>query len=68
VQQVIFIYFNVRRSIKTSPVDYGFALTHVVAAVFLVITAVKAAWFMFTEHPEANTQFLPYFIPGLVLV
>ena len=66
---VAYIYiFYVRRKQKVSAVDWGFALTHVVAAIFLVITVIKAVWFMFSEHPEANTQFLPYFIPGLILV
>lgn len=61
--------FYVRPKVgKASWIDWGFALTHVVAALFLVVTVAKALWFITREHPIANTQFFPIFIPGLLLV
>lgn len=60
--------FYVRKGTKTSWVDWVFALSHVVAALFLVVTVVKALWYLYQNNPPVNTQFLPYFIPGLVLV
>lgn len=49
-------------------VDWVFALSHVVAALFLVITVIKSLWFLYQNNPTPNQQFLPAFIPGLVLV
>lgn len=60
--------FYVRSKQKTNWVDWVFALSHVVAAGALVITVVRALWFLYENNPPANTQFLPFFIPGLVLV
>ena len=60
--------FYVRKDKKTGWVDWVFAISHLVAALFLVVTVVKALWYLYENNPPANTQFLPYFIPGLVLV
>lgn len=60
--------FYARKSNKTSWVDWTFALSHVVAALFLVVTVVKALWYLYQNNPPVNTQFLPFFIPGLILV
>ena len=60
--------FYVRSKPKTNWIDVTFALSHIFAALLLVATVMKAVWFMFSEKPEANLQFLPYFIPGLILV
>ena len=53
---------------KIGAVDWLFALSHVVAALFLVITVVKALWYIYKNNPEVNSQFIPYFIPGLLIV
>lgn len=64
-----YIYiFYVRTSNKTSWVDWAFALTHVVAALFLVIVVLQSVWFVVKNNPPTNSQFLPYFIPGLLVV
>lgn len=69
LRSVCYIYiFFVRKSKKTGLVDWTFALSHVFAAVFLVVTVVEALWYLYKNNPPANTQFLPYFIPGLVVV
>jgi hypothetical protein len=66
---VCYIYiFYVQKIPKIGIADYIFALSHLLAAGLLVITAVKATLILFTKHPEANLQFLPYFWPGLILV
>lgn len=70
LRAVCYIYiFYVRRSTaKIDWVDKVFALTHVGAALFLVITVASALWWMYKNHPVPNSEFVPYFIPGLVLV
>ncbi len=69
VRSICYSYiFYGRKNQKTSWVDWVFALSHVVAALFLVVTVVKALWYLYQNNPPVNTQFLPYFIPGLVLV
>lgn len=70
LRAVAYLYiFYVRRSQTTiNAIDWGFAITHVGAAVFLVITVVEALIFIWTKHPVANTQFFPAFVPGLLLV
>lgn len=69
VRYACYLYiFYVRTGAATNWVDWLFAISHVVAAVSLVVTVVRAVWFLFTEQPEANLQFIPAFIPGLVLV
>ncbi len=60
--------FYARKKNVINWVDWTFALSHVVAALFLVVTVVKALWFIFTKNPPINEQFIPAFIPGLVLV
>lgn len=69
VRAIAYTYiFYVRRSTKTSWIDWVFALSHVVAALCLVVTVLKALWFIYIENPPVNSQFLPYYLPGLVLV
>ena len=70
LRAVCYIYiFYVRRSTsKIDWVDKVFAFTHVGAAVFLVLTVANALWWLYQNHPTPNSEFLPFFIPGLVLV
>lgn len=60
--------FYARKKQKRGLVDWVFALSHLVAALFLVITVLEALWYLYKNNPPVNTQFLPFFIPGLVLV
>lgn len=70
LRAVAYIYiFYVRHNAKRiGAIDWFFALTHIVAAAFLVTVVVKALWFIWKNDPVANTQFFPIFIPGLILV
>lgn len=70
LRAVAYLYiFYVRTTTKRANwIDWGFALTHVVAALFLVLAVVKGLWFIWQNNPVANTQFFPVFIPGLLLV
>lgn len=69
IRSICYTYiFYVRKSQKTSWVDWLFAVSHVAAALFLVITVIKIVWFLVKQSPEANLQFVPMFIPGLILV
>lgn len=69
IRSICYTYiFYVRTSKKTNWVDWVFALSHVFAALFLVATVVEAVWYLYQNNPDANTQFVPAFIPGLVLV
>ncbi len=69
VRAVLYTYiFYVRKTQKTSWIDWSFAVTHLLAALLLVVVVVQALWFLYTNNPPANTQFLPYFIPGLIVV
>lgn len=63
----LYIFYG-RTSQRTSWIDWVFALSHVIAALFLVITVLRALWFMATQDPAVNDRFLPYFFPGLALV
>lgn len=67
VRAVLYIYiFYARPSKKIGLVDWLFALTHVAAAGLLVTVVAQALWFLHQNNPPANTQFLPYFIPGII--
>ena len=69
LRAVLYIYiFYVRKKPITNWVDWSFALCHILAAVFLVITVIEALWYIYQNNPPANTQFLPYFIPGIIIV
>jgi len=69
VRAALYIYiFYVQRKPTRSVVDWVFAWSHVIAALLLVVTVIKAVWFLYKNNPPLNTQFLPYFLPGLVLV
>ncbi len=66
---VCYIYiFYVRKKPTINWIDWAFAFTHVVAAALLVTTVVRATWYIFTQNPPLNEQFIPVFIPGLLLV
>lgn len=62
-----YIFYG-RKSTKTSWIDWSFAFSHLIAALLLVVTVLKALWFILKNKPEVNTQFIPVFIPGLILV
>lgn len=65
----LYIYiFYVRKKPTINWMDWSFALTHVIAAVLLVVTVISATWYLITEQPEANLQFIPVFLPGLLLI
>lgn len=70
LRAVIYIYiFYVRENTKKiNWIDWTFAFSHIFAAVLLVIVVVQALWYLYNNNPPANTQFLPYFIPGMIFV
>jgi hypothetical protein len=69
VRAALYIYvFYIQDGRKIGVLDWLFALSHVVAALLLVITVIFATIFLFTQNPTANLEFIPYFIPGLVVV
>lgn len=69
VRSICYTYiFYARKTNKINWVDWLFALSHVVAAGLLVLTVLKALWFMHTENPPVNDHFIPAFIPGLIFV
>lgn len=70
VRAVLYIYiFYVRQdTTRTNWIDWTFAVTHVLAAAFLVVVVLQALWFLYKNNPPANTQFLPYFVPGMIFV
>ncbi|MBL8121722.1 hypothetical protein JNM87_03160 [Candidatus Saccharibacteria bacterium] len=70
LRAVAYLYiFYVRRDTKRiNAIDWFFAITHVGAAIFLVVTVLQALVFIWTKDPVANTQFFPAFVPGLLLV
>jgi hypothetical protein len=60
--------FYVREKPNINWTDWTFAFSHVAAALLLVVVVIKSTWLLVTEHPEANLQFIPAFMPGLALV
>lgn len=64
----IFIFYVRQNPNKINWLDWAFAFSHIFAATFLVIVVVQALWFLYQNNPPANTQFLPYFIPGMIFV
>ncbi len=69
VRAICYIYiFYIRTTNKIGFVDWLFVFSHLFAAVMLVITVIRATILLFTKHPTANLQFIPYFIPGLLFV
>lgn len=69
IRAALYIYvFYIQDGRKTGVLDWLFAWSHVVAALLLVITVIFATIFLFTKNPTANLEFIPYFIPGLVVV
>ena len=60
--------FYARKKKIINWVDWVFAFCHVFAVAFLVITVVEALWYVLANKPPVNEQFIPAFIPGLILV
>ena len=69
VRAICYIYvFYIKQTRRINILDWLFAISHLLAALLLVVTVLQATIVLFTKHPEANLQFIPYFIPGLVFV
>ncbi len=69
VRSALYLHiFYVRTSKKTSWVDWLFAFSHVVAAALLVLVVVQALMFLLSNNPVPNSEFVPYFIPGITVV
>lgn len=69
VRAVLYLYiFYVRNSKKTSWIDWTFALSHVAAALLLVLVVIQALLFIYQNNPPVNSQFVPLFLPGLAVV
>lgn len=68
VAYIYIFYVRKKQPVKGNLIDWSFMFTHVFAALFLVVTVLKALWFIIQQNPPANTQFFPLFVPGLILV
>lgn len=69
IRAICYAYiFYGRKKDKVSIVDWIFAFSHLFAAVFLVIVVIQALWYIYKNNPAPNTQFFPYFLPGLIVV
>ncbi|HEY8992835.1 MAG TPA: hypothetical protein VIM37_03225 [Candidatus Microsaccharimonas sp.] len=65
----LYVYvFYIKETKRIGILDWLFAISHVVAALLLVLTVLRASIFLFTQHPIANVEFIPYFVPGLIVV
>jgi len=69
VRAVLYVYiFYVRTSKKTNWIDWVFAVIHLVAALLLVVVVLQALWFLYKNNPPVNSEFVPVFIPGMIVV
>ncbi|MBP9667571.1 hypothetical protein KBD87_02090 [Candidatus Saccharibacteria bacterium] len=69
LRSVGYLYiFYVRSTRTTNWIDWVFAFSHVGAAISLVIVVLQASWFLVVHQPAANLEFIPAFLPGLILV
>jgi predicted membrane channel-forming protein YqfA (hemolysin III family) len=64
----MYIFYVRRNAAKTSWIDWVFALTHVVAALLLVVVVLQALAYLLQNNPPVNSQFFPVYLPGLFLV
>jgi len=60
--------FYVKDTHRIGLVDWVFSGLHLATALLLVTTVLEATRVLITKHPVANTQFVPYFLPGLAFV
>lgn len=64
-----YIYiFYVRKGKKITWVDHIFAWSHVAAALLLVTAVLRFSWYLISENPPANEQFVTPFLVGLVFI
>ena len=67
VRAIIYLYiFYVRKKNTINLLDWAFMLCHIIAAVFLVATVIKALLYIYKNNPPVNSQFIPYMLPGLI--
>jgi len=65
---ILYTYiFYVKQNNKNKIYDWIFFLSHVGSLVFLALVVLKSILFVVNNHPESNSMFLPYFIPGEIL-
>jgi hypothetical protein len=64
----IYIFYVRKNSERTNWIDWVFAIMHVVAALLLVTVVLQVTWFILTSGAAVNTEFIPAFLPGLLLV
>lgn len=69
IRGICYIYvFYVSDGKRRTWVDWLFAISHVVAALLLVVVVALFTWFLYTTNPAANTQFVAPFSVGLVVI
>lgn len=64
----IYIFYVRSPKARLGFADWAFALSHVAAALLLVVTVIQATWFLMTAQPPLNSQFVAPFMFGLVFV
>lgn len=64
----IYIFYVRTKSEAINWIDWVFALLHILAAALLVVVVLQVTWFIFTANAPVNTEFIPMFLPGLLLV
>ncbi|MDQ5982680.1 MAG: hypothetical protein QG549_677 [Patescibacteria group bacterium] len=69
VRGICYIYvFYISNEKRRTWVDWLFAISHVVAALLLVVVVGLYTWFLYTTQPVANTQFVAPFTVGLIVI
>ena len=68
IRGILYTYiFYVVKKTYSKYLDWLFFFTHLFTLVILSIVTFKVIQFVINSHPIANTNFLPYFIPGEIL-
>ena len=69
IRTCIYLYlFYVRKKQVIGLLDWLFAFSHIAVAGLVITTVYEAVHFVIVTRPPVNSQFLPFFIPGLLLV
>ena len=59
--------FYVSKKAYSKLLDWSFFIAHLFTLIFLAMVVIRVINYVLNNHPIANSNFIPYFIPGEIL-
>ena len=67
IRGILYTYIFYVNKKESKTLNWSFFISHVGSLAFLTLVVIKAVQFVVNNHPIANSNLLPYFIPGEII-